>query len=331
MMPQPFKSTLILLFFFIKTCFINAQYPPAVGQVGTTAIHADSIIFLGWASGCMIERGPMNIQETGLELASFGNENAALGKAEGNSANVVSLGDGGVAILTFPTEISDKTGWDFAIFENSLNDTFLELAFVEVSSDGLNFFRFPAVSLTDTVNQVGTFGEVDCTKINNLAGKYRQGYGTPFDLAELEGTPDLDLQHVTHLKIIDVVGCVQPGFASFDSQDHKVNDPWPTPFDSGGFDLDGVGIIHSSGSGIENQEFEANFFPNPCQNLLVVSTGFHGKSQLKIIDLAGKIVFEKETDDHEKIDLSELKPGFYVGKMATPEKEFSMKLVKTNF
>jgi len=331
MMPQPFKAILILLFFFIETCFINAQYPPEAGQVGTTAIHADSIIFVDWASGCMIERGPMNIKETGLGLASFGNENAALGKAEGNSANVVSLGDGGVAILTFPIEISDKAGWDFAVFENSLNDTFLELAFVEVSSDGVNFFRFPAVSLTDAENQVGTFGEVDCTKINNLAGKYRQGFGTPFDLAELEGTPGLDLQHVTHVRIIDVVGCVQNDFATFDSQGNKVNDPWPTPFDSGGFDLDGVGVIHSSGSGIENQEVDANIFPNPCQDFLVVSTGFHVKIQLKIIDLAGKIVFEKEIHGHEKIDLSELKPGIYVGKIACPEKEFTMKLLKTDF
>lgn len=331
MITPPFKSLLILLLFFIKTNFISAQYAPAAGQEGTTAIHTGSSVFVGWASACQIQRGMVDIQQTGLGQVSFGGENDAVGKAEGNSANVVSLGDGGVATLTFSMIIADKEGWDFAVFENSLNDTFLELAFVEVSSDGTNFTRFPAISLTGTENQVGTFGEVDCTKINNLAGKYRQGYGTPFDLAELEGSPGLDLQHVSHVRIIDVVGCVQPGFTTFDSQGNKVNDPWPTPFDSGGFDLDGVGVIHSSESGIENYTPETIIFPNPCQDFITVSAGFHGKVQIKLTDMTGKIVFEKEIADHEKIDLSELQSGFFIGKIFFSEKVFMVKFLKTGF
>jgi len=83
------------------------------------------------------------------EQASFGDESEALGVAEGNSVDVLSLGDMGQATLTFDVEIEDGEGWDFAVFENSLDDTFLELAFVEVSSDGEDFYLFPAVSLTD--------------------------------------------------------------------------------------------------------------------------------------------------------------------------------------
>jgi hypothetical protein len=33
-------------------------------------------------------------------------------------------------------------------------------------------------------------------------------------------------------------------YASCDSQGHQINDPWPTPFPTGGFDLDAVGVIH---------------------------------------------------------------------------------------
>ena len=35
-------------------------------------------------------------------------------------------------------------------------------------------------------------------------------------------------------------------YASYDSQRHQINDPWPTAFDigTGGFDLDAVGVIN---------------------------------------------------------------------------------------
>jgi len=59
-------------------------------------------------------------------------------------------------------------GFDFAVFENSFNDSFLELAFVEVSSDGINFVRFPATSNTQTDVQITGFGTIDPTYINNL-------------------------------------------------------------------------------------------------------------------------------------------------------------------
>jgi hypothetical protein len=33
-------------------------------------------------------------------------------------------------------------------------------------------------------------------------------------------------------------------YASYDSQGHQINDPWPTNFPTGGFDLDAVGVIN---------------------------------------------------------------------------------------
>ena len=48
--------------------------------------------------------------------------------APGNG--VVSLGDGGYALLTFEKPIKNGID-DFAIFENSFSDTFLELGLVD--------------------------------------------------------------------------------------------------------------------------------------------------------------------------------------------------------
>jgi hypothetical protein len=49
-------------------------------------------------------------------------------------------------------------GYDFAIFENGFpfgsGSFYLELAFVEVSSDGKHFVRFNAISNTDTTQQI---------------------------------------------------------------------------------------------------------------------------------------------------------------------------------
>jgi hypothetical protein len=224
-----------------------AQYAPPVGQSGTTAIYKDSAVFVDWASACVINRGYINIANPLAGLTTVGNNTSVVGKA--GEGGVVSLGDGGSAIVSFNYPIYNGPGFDFAVFENSFDGKFLELAHVEVSSDGVNFFRFPSSSLTDTSVQVGTFGILDATKINNLAGKYLVNYGTPFDLQELDGTQGLDINHITHIKIIDVVGSINPLYASRDASGRIINDPYPTEFASGGFDLDGVGVIHSLGLG----------------------------------------------------------------------------------
>ncbi len=240
--------TFLLLTSF-PALFAQGQFPPAAGQTGSTAIARDSAIIQSWASGIELVRGYIQISDTsiyssGSNKATFGHSSNALGVAEGNSTEVVSLGDGGMATLTFDRLIVDGPGADFAVYENSFGDTFLELAFVEVSSDGINFSRFPSVSLTQSETQIGPWDEIDPTQIHNLAGKYRQGFGTPFDLSDLEYNPLVDVNAIRFVRIIDVVGSINPEYASIDSQGNIINDPYPTPFNSGGFDLDGVAVIN---------------------------------------------------------------------------------------
>jgi hypothetical protein len=221
-------------------------YAPPAWRTGSTAVANTSQTIAEWASGFQdLIRGPLNIADPRLGLASFGAGNDALGLADGVSTHVVSLGDGGRITLTFAQPIIDGSGFDFAVFENGFGDSFLELAFVEVSSNGTDFVRFPAVSLTPTATQVGAFGTLDATNLDNLAGKYRGGFGTPFDLSQVAGlSPNVDVSHIQFVRVVDVVGTIDPTLGSRDSLNSLVNDPYATPFASGGFDLDGVGVLN---------------------------------------------------------------------------------------
>lgn len=224
-------------------------YDPPAGQPGSLAVSAADPALVAWATGWTnLVRGPQNISNPDLGFASFGHATNALGHADATPESpytVVSLGDGGSITLTFDRPIVNGPGMDFVVFENAVTDFFLELGFVEVSSDGTNFFRFDAVSLTPTNSQIDTYGAVDATNVRNLAGKYLAGYGTPFDLEELRGvSPLLNVERVTHVRVKDAIGSIDPSHGSFDSLTNLVNDPWPTPFPTGGFDLDAIGVLN---------------------------------------------------------------------------------------
>ena len=238
----------------IGTCSLAlaGPFPPAAGQPGSTAIAAGDPGFVEWANSVVsLTRGPQNISNPGLGLASFGVPGNALGPSDAatNFSGVVSLGDGGQITLGFAQPIRDGAGPDFAVFENGFASgglSFLELGFVEVSSDGTNFFRFAATSDTQTTTQVASFGLLDATNLNNLAGKYVAGFGTPFDLNELAGvSPLLDVNDVRFVRVVDVVGSIDPLYATHDSVGNIVNDPWPTASASSGFDMDAVGVINA--------------------------------------------------------------------------------------
>lgn len=222
-------------------------FAPPAGMPGSDALAADASVFLQWAVNGVVSRGPTNISSPTSPVTGFGTIADTFGPAdsdENSFFSVVSLGDGGSATLTFAKPIQDVPGPDFAVFENSFQDDFLELAHVEVSSDGVNFHRFPSVSLTPTSLQLGTFGLLDATNLHNLAGKYRGGFGTPFDLAGLKSLhPTLDTNRVTHVRVKDVVGSINPAFGTRDSLGNLINDPFTTDFNTGGFDLDAIGAL----------------------------------------------------------------------------------------
>lgn len=284
-------SSFFILISLVVSNKVQAQsFAPAPGNIGSTAIHKDSSIILAWASGIDLQRGYLNISDKNLGLASFGLAEGALFQAEGNSFDVVSFGDSGVAILTFDLPISNGNGFDFAVFENGFADNYVEYAFVEVSSDGIHFVRFPSSSETPTAVQMSSFEYSDCRFVNNLAGKYRQGFGTPFDLEELRDSANLDLNYVTHIKIIDVIGSIDPQFGTFDAQGNIINDPWPSAFESGGFDLDGVGVMNQNVSGIIEEKFEGLI--SQTSDEIIISN--ENEFQIQVMTLDGKICYQSD-------------------------------------
>ncbi|MBR3698688.1 MAG: T9SS type A sorting domain-containing protein [Bacteroidales bacterium] len=320
----------ILSIFLVTLPLLSvAQFAPPAGQEGTTAMHADSSAFVAWATGCVVERGPMRIDKPEQGLASYGVDADGIGFPDGQG--LVSLGDGGNAVVTFASPICNGPGPDFAVFENPLENAqqpgffFLELGFVEVSSDGVNYFRFPAVSLVPETPQVGGFGCVEPHLVHNLAGKYAPMYGTPFDLDELEDDPALDKDNITHVRIVDVVGNIDPEFATYDSQGHVVNDPWPTPFPSSGFDLDAVGVIHDRAhASVDNHDATSvTLYPNPVQNTLMVKA--HEVSSITVYSLTGQCVAESPSN---QVDVASLQPGVYFARVVADGTVIVNKFVK---
>ncbi len=313
------RKLLVLLLAMVPVA-MWAQFAPAQDQPGTTAMHADSSAFVAWATDCVAEPGPMNIANPSLGMAGAGYPAVNAIGAPGGTYGVTCLGDGGIATLTFASPICNQPGPDFAVFENGFANAqnpdywFLELAFVEVSSDGVNFFRFPAYSNTQTDTQLGGFACILPSEIHNLASKYGSMYGTPFELDEVPDDPLLNKNSITHVRIVDVVGCIDPEYATYDCQGHPINDPWPTPFASSGHDLDAVGVIHDIEhfpEGVdENENGMISVYPNPAHDFIRVETMCTSSLQgIDLYNVTGQLVLSSTENE---INVSELEPGMYI-------------------
>jgi len=192
--------------------------------------------------------------------------NKALGPATDDVMDVVCLGNGGRITMTFDRPIRDGEGWDFAVFENAMNDTFLELAFVEVSTDGINFVRFDNCSLTPS--PVSAFGAVEPSNLTGFAGKYKVGFGFGFDLATLAEKPEVisglvALNNIRYVRIVDIVGDGNTNdnrslaWRTAYGPNGPVYDPTPTS-GSGGFDLEAVGVRHLAEPGFQLNRTQLN-------------------------------------------------------------------------
>lgn len=236
-------------------------------------------IFLGWAT-----TWTDYVRADGQE--GFSDPTLALGPVTGDVFDVLALGDlsaaeigdgkaAGQVTLQFTGGIQTQPirnlpGADFVVFENGTvasSDTggagvggvFAELGYVEVSSDGVNFARFPSIS--QTAGAVGMYGSINPTNVFNLAGKhvnaYGNSWGTPFDLADLTGHPSVvsgavNLAAIRYVRVVDI-----PGNGTYlDSNSHSIYDAWVT-FGSGGVDLEAVGAISVEMTFEKWQDFHA--------------------------------------------------------------------------
>lgn len=304
----------ILLFLVLVVFSVQAQYFPQVGFGTNDAVFKDDTLIKSWATNCSVQRGWIDRSNKSLGKASFGLPTDATGKSDGS---LVSLGDSGVAILTFANPIRNGVGDDFAIFENGfLYQTaglaFLELAFVDVSSDGITYFRFPSISNTQTNTQIGSFDYLDATKINNLAGKYIKNYGTPFDLDELKNKPGLDVNNITHVKLTDVTGSISTIYENYDSQNNIINDPFTTAFTTSGFDLEAVAVLNQSVETnlIYSQENETKIYPTVLKSGDKIQIKNNEIEAIKIINMQGQTT-DLQVINNE-IDVNKFANGIYV-------------------
>ncbi|MCD4825932.1 MAG: PEP-CTERM sorting domain-containing protein [Phycisphaerae bacterium] len=278
----------------------DAGIPGFVDSGGSPVVNP---LFIGWATGYLNYAPPPPadppydsteyLQRRGVAM-EWQVPERALGQVTGDTMDVVSLGDlyqdqidasipPGEITLTFARPIANRDGKDFAVFENGFIEAtsgkvWAELGYVEVSTNGVDFARFPSVSLTPGL--VGPYGTVDPTGIYNLAGKhvnnnssggpeFEGSFGTPFDLDDLLDHVmviggQVDLGNINYVKIVDV-----PGSGDYDdeamelvdpdndplhySEDHPIYDGWVT-WGSGGFDLEAVGIMNGALDGDANAD-----------------------------------------------------------------------------
>lgn len=261
--------------------------PGVNGYIGEDRRHADPCdpnavinpIFRSWATSVVSYAPAPGV------FAVWADPNKALGKATGDYRDVVSLGDldqsqigmglePGQITLAFGEPVRDCNGYDFVVFENGLvsnfntgggsikGQMFAELGYVEVSSNGVDFVRFPSVSLT--AGLVGMYGTIEISDVYDLAGKHPNGNGvctgTPFDLSEIAREGEVvsgvvDINNISYVRIVDIPGSgdfedeavrnIDPGswpVWDFYAGNHSIYDAWLT-FESSGIDLEAVGVL----------------------------------------------------------------------------------------
>jgi len=308
---------IIALAFLFSVTLGFAQFDPAGGEAGSRSVHKDANSIVAWASGAVLQLGYLQVNDTALGKPTVGDVSSALGPFNGD---IVSLGDGGVITLSFDNPILNNEGFDFAVFENGFKvglSYYLELAHVEVSEDGVNFIRFPSESLTDTGFQTDNFGYIESEKIYNLAGKHQAPYGTLFDLQEV------GLNQINYVRLIDVIGSVNDSFGTRDSKGRLINDPFPSPFPSCGFDLDAVAVVN--GTLLKREELTLN------QVKIYPSLAYCNES-IKIENLEGftAYVYNEQGDlinETQSSEVSFAQAGLYLIQVKVGQKTFTQKVV----
>lgn len=242
-------SSFVVLLIAGASVALAGPYAPGVGLEGSTAIAYDDPRFVFWADAVVAYQVGLNVADI---WSSPEAQERTLGPAGTDTFDVACLGEGGEIVLGFPLPIADGPGADFAVFENAISEGYLELAFVEVSSNGTDFVRFPSATLIDQPTNI--FGQTDpsfdSSDLDGLASKYPVGFGTPFDLSDLRGVAGaevVDLNNIRFIRLLDIIGDGR----SQDSAGRPIYDPYsatpggnPVNVSTNGFDLDAVGVLN---------------------------------------------------------------------------------------
>ena len=102
---------------------LAGPYAPAAGKTGSTAVIGSDPAFIGWATKVVSYNPGENVDDEWTDTSK------CLGAPDEDGVyGIASLGDGGTITVSFAEPIANGDGWDFAVYENSFSDGFLELA-----------------------------------------------------------------------------------------------------------------------------------------------------------------------------------------------------------
>lgn len=179
------------------------------------------------------------------------------------SFDTLSLGVGGQVTLAFDVVLTDGPGADLTVFENGFQlagQVFSEVCLVEVSTNGVDFARFPTRYSGPPVQQ-GAFGTLPYGTFSGLAGGVPVlanvslntidpfdpvvSGGEAFDLAELADHPLVqqglvDLTAIHFVRLVDV-----PEGTVADADGNLI---WDNGGPFSGADMDAVAVIQHQGN-----------------------------------------------------------------------------------
>lgn len=137
------------------------------------------------------------------------------------SLDVLTLGEGGSVVLGFDVTIVDGPGADLTVWENGFvvggSSVFAEILYVEVSSNGTDFARFPT-SYPGSGSKMGSFRGLSggmpglANVVTNTISPFDAAVsgGESFDLADLASDPlvtsgTVDLGAIAFVRLVDVL------------------------------------------------------------------------------------------------------------------------------
>jgi hypothetical protein len=192
----------------------------------------------------------------------FGTSLILGGPRGGLGTHVLTLGSGGDVTLGFDRVITNGPGADFVVFENTfewMSTTYPEVAMIEVSTNGVDFARFPmrysgphglfagSFDLTPWGAYSGVTGHVPplANVDSNTLDPFNplEGGGEGFDLADLAGEALVlgglvDVNAINYVRLVDLVAGAE------------VDSRLVTVWDSGGLlgnaDIDAIAVIHDT-------------------------------------------------------------------------------------
>nr|MCR5191809.1 T9SS type A sorting domain-containing protein [Bacteroidales bacterium] len=124
----------------------------------------------------------------------------------------------------------------------------------------------------------------------------------------------VDINNITHVRIVDVVGSIDPQYGTYDAMGNIINDPFPTVSYSAGFDLDGVGVINQKGEGVEIADATLiSVYPNPATERVNIVVGNVNGEVATLYDVTGNVVMKIALQEGvNTIDVSNVAKGVYM-------------------